>query len=105
MSNNLNTVLALAAGLIGGMLTRYIAPVTVSAQSQPPLEMRAQSFTLVDPTDRVIGSFTTEPSRGLAVPGPRDPAGLASARHIILRDSSGHVIWSTDGRVTPLSLK
>ncbi len=60
MYRNLTLVLALAAGLLGGFLSRYITLPSVQAQAQPPstLEIRAQHFSVVDPKGRVIGTFT-----------------------------------------------
>ena len=60
MNKTLTATLALAAGFIGGLLTRYIAPPVALAQNQAPItkEIRAQSFTLVDPSDHTVGTFT-----------------------------------------------
>ncbi len=58
MNRKLNLSLALAAGLLGGMLSRYIAPLPVLAQAGPPKELRAQSFVLVDDKNNVVGTFT-----------------------------------------------
>jgi hypothetical protein len=104
MNNKLTIVLSLGAGILGGMLTRYVAPPSVAAQDQAPVakEMRAQSFVLVDPSNRVVGTFMTEPSRSLRVDRLPEP-GEAIPRHVVLRDSGGRVIWSTDGRVMPLN--
>jgi len=42
----LNLTLTLAVGLLGGLLSRYVAPTVVRAQTQtpPPKEIRAQKF-------------------------------------------------------------
>ena len=37
MKSKLNIVFAVFAGLVGGMLTRYIAPQTAFAQNQTPV--------------------------------------------------------------------
>ncbi len=107
MNNKLTISLALGAGLIGGMLTRYVSPPTVSAQDQVslPKELRAQSFVLVDRTNNIVGTFMTEPSVGPRIAGPdsRQEPGAGVPRHVVLRDSSGRLIWNTDGRVMPLS--
>jgi len=59
MNNKINVALALAAGLAGGILTRYIAPQPAFAQDQAPVtkEIRAQNFTLVDSSGRAVGTF------------------------------------------------
>lgn len=73
MNNKLSIAIALLAGLLGGMLARYVAPPTAFAQNPTPVpkEIRAQSFTLVDPANRVVGTFTSD----LGAPTP--PAGVA----------------------------
>ena len=77
MNNKLTVSFALLAGLAGGMLTRFIAPAPVFAQtpfrcSAPaPAPMHAglsrkkfarESFTLVDQYGNVVGTFASEPS-------------------------------------------
>ena len=71
MNNKLSIALALVAGLLGGLLTRYIAPPATFAQNQAPItkEMRAQSFTLVDSSDHTLGVFTAEPALPTAAVG------------------------------------
>jgi hypothetical protein len=94
---NRNVVLALLAGLLGGMLTRYVAPPAAFAQNQarPTAEIRAESFTLVDSTDRAVGTFSTETQKGMPAFAPR---------RIVLRDPSGKILWSAGGSVLrPLS--
>ena len=60
MNKALTVATALVAGLVGGLLTRYVVPPAAFAQDQAPItkEIRAQSFTLVDIFDRSIGTFT-----------------------------------------------
>ncbi len=88
MKKHLNTTVALAAGLLGGLVSRYIAPPAAFAQSQPTAtkEVRAQSFVLVDPTGRTIATFAPEPSLTKAL--------LGSIR---LLDANGREIWSAGG--------
>lgn len=112
MNKKLSVAIALVAGLLGGLLTRYIAPPTTFAQKPAPVtkEIRAESFTLVDPMNRTIGTFTSEsaappPPPGVAPAPPPPPSGRGpSGPRIVLRDSNGHEIWSADGtpRVLPL---
>ncbi len=63
VNRKLNFVLPLVAGLLGGVLTRYIAPPAAFAQAPAPSpkEIRAQSFTLVDAGNRTAGTFSVEP--------------------------------------------
>jgi hypothetical protein len=91
MNKTLTVALPLAAGLLGGMLTRYIAPPAAFAQNPAPVakEIRAQSFTLVDSSDHTLGVFTAEPAS-------RNP-GNSTPRRIVLRDSHGREIWSAGG--------
>jgi hypothetical protein len=102
MNKTFMIALALGAGLLGGMLTRYIAPPAAYAQDQPAAkEIRAQSFTLVDQFDHTAGTFSYEPLPGARMTLPRPQFGgnqppvdrLAPGR-IVLRDASGHEIWS-----------
>ena len=111
MNKTFNVALALAAGLLGGQLTHYIAPLAAFAQVQVPpspvpgvansrpitKEIRAQSFTLVDQADHTVGTFMVEPTP----PVRRDSK--VGAR-IVLRDSYGREIWSAGGSaILPLS--
>jgi hypothetical protein len=47
----------LAAGLLGGMLSRYITPVPAFARALTQKEIKAQSFVLVDDKDNIVGTF------------------------------------------------
>ncbi len=82
----LNLALALASGLVGGVVSHYLAPQTVEAQSPaaPAAEVRARSFVLVNDKGEVVGRFSAEP-------GSR-PA-------IRLFDATGREIWSAEGPV------
>src|ERR1700674_27899 len=104
MDKTLSVALAVVAGLLGGVLTRYIAPPAAFAQNKAPAakEIRAQSFTLVDSSNRVAGTFTVDtpstepnalpPGAQPRVPSPR--GGGPSGTRIVLRDSNGREIWS-----------
>ena len=110
MNNKLSVAVALLAGLVGGMLTRYIAPPSVFAQTQNAQaqnsavtkEVRAESFTLVDQYGNVAGTFTAE-SMGAArifTPGDGSTPQMQLQRgpvRIVLRDAHGHEIWSAGG--------
>jgi hypothetical protein len=99
MFRKLTPVIALTAGLLGGLLSRYIAPAPVHAQAPAPAptEIQAQSFTLVDATGAVVGTFRPmlTPWRAL---------GRSRAEGVELVDPSGQVIWRAGGTlVRPLS--
>ena len=99
MNKTLTTALALLAGFMGGVLTHYIAPPVALAQNQAltTKEIRAQSFTLVDPSDHTVGTFTYEAGPAAFV-RPKTPP------RIVLRDSGGRELWSAGGTaVRPLS--
>ncbi|HTB18082.1 MAG TPA: hypothetical protein VK708_08185 [Bryobacteraceae bacterium] len=95
MKHKLTIALAFAAGLLGGLLARYINPQPAFAQAvQGPAatkEVRAQSFSVVDPGNHVIGTLTwrlpTEPIQENGIALPPIP-------QIVLQDATGHQIWS-----------
>ena len=93
-NRNLTVVLALAAGLLGGFLSRYITVPSVHAQAQSTdaLEIRSQRFTFVDPKGRVIATFTRAIPRqeGYGKTIPELPS-------IALVDPEGNQLWSAGG--------
>jgi hypothetical protein len=91
MYRNRTLILALAAGLLGGFLSRYISLPSVHAQAQPPavLEIKSQRFSLVDAEGRVLGTFTGAITK--------EPGGNALPR-ITLVDPAGRELWSAGGR-------
>ncbi|HWE49660.1 MAG TPA: hypothetical protein VG273_07725 [Bryobacteraceae bacterium] len=106
MPKKLQFILPLLAGLLGGILTRYIAPPVALAQTPPAVtkEVRAQSFTLVSPNDQTAGTFTAEPvpgmggrviihNRGL----PNQTTETIRPMRIVLRDPQGNELWSAGG--------
>jgi len=96
--NKMITVaLSPAAGLTGGLLTRYITPATAYAQASVTKEVRARSFTLVDDLDRPVGTFTIDPPLFGANPLPPSANGSSSIRRIVLLDNTGKEIWSAGG--------
>jgi hypothetical protein len=108
MTNKLTVVVALTAGLLGGLLTRYIAPPVAFAQDKPAVtkQVRAQSLTLVDASDRALGTFTAEPISNIVTINPRgaSPQTFIGPTRIVLRDANGNEIWSAGGgaRLRPL---
>ena len=79
----LTLALALGAGVLGGMLSRYVTPVTVLAQDQSsaPKDIRAQRFTLVNEQGIVLGVFGLDRSKQGSNPAIR------------LFDESGHEVF------------
>ena len=61
MSTRFTITLALAAGFMGGLATRYLRPTPVYAQAPAaPQEVRAQKFVLVDENGIARGVFGIE---------------------------------------------
>lgn len=75
--------LAFAAGLLGGVASRYLSPGLVYADSIPK-ELRAQRFVLVNEHGAVLGTLREEPL----------------GRPVFeLFDANGRQIWSAGGKV------
>lgn len=94
MNRALNLTLALTAGMLGGLLSHYLAPISVHAQAQPaaPKDIRAQSFVVVDVNNNVVGTFRASEGRQ---PG-RAPS-------VVLLDPDGRELWRGGGAtVRPL---
>jgi len=81
-------VLALASGLVGGVVSQYLMPSTVFAQAQKgaPKEIRAQNFVLVNNQGNPVGLFGFNP-QGKPI--------------IRLIDERGTVIWTTEVPLVP----
>jgi|HubBroStandDraft_1064217.scaffolds.fasta_scaffold40919_2 hypothetical protein len=84
MNPGLRLALTLSAGLLGGLLSRYIAPPAVLAQAGPQKELRAQSFVLVDEKNNVVGIFKPSESQN---------GGFGTTPTVVLMDRSGREIW------------
>jgi len=93
MTRSLNIGLALAAGVLGGLLSRNITVPSVHAQSQDPKELRAQSFTLTDSAGHVLGTFTTRPALPPGTRLPSDPR-IAVPSNVVLLGPAGNEMWS-----------
>ena len=108
MNRNLTVIFAVAAGFLGGLLSRYISLPAVHAQTATPapVELRAQRFTIVDGQGAAVGTFTVRSALALQSPGkvPQGP-GLVpqSPSRIVLLDQNGREIWSTGTSLKPLS--
>lgn len=84
--------LAVTAGLLGGLLSRYVALPSVHAQTQAPnaLEIRAQAFTLTDAQGHAMGTFTIRSDQGSLF-------GLPLPQRVVLLDPLGREIWTAGG--------
>ena len=74
--------LAFAAGLFGGIASRYLSPQTAHAESYPT-EVRSRSFVLINQQGVPIGTFSEESGR---------PS-------LKLYDTGGREIWSAGGEL------
>jgi hypothetical protein len=96
MRKHLNVALALLAGLLGGLISRYIAPPAVMAQNQTPVtnEVRAQSFVLVNSAGKTMATLAPDAYwQKVVTLNPNAP----SVGRIVLLDAGGHEIWSAGG--------
>ena len=80
--NKRSIVLSFAAGLLGGAISYYLSPELVHAESQAPIEFRAERFVLVSEKGTVLGTLCNESGR---------PS-------LKLFDEGGREIWSAGGR-------
>jgi hypothetical protein len=92
LNPRLTLTLSLAAGLLGGLFSRYVSPTTAQAQATAPIEIRAQKFTLVDQNGTVRGVFAVV----------EDPVRKGGYPLIQLFDIGGHEVWSTSPRTEKL---
>jgi hypothetical protein len=96
--NKLIILGAFAAGLVGGLASRFILPEPVQAQSTAPKQIRAQSFVVEDASGRIVGIFSANPVNPV---GP-----TASPASIRLLDLDGNEVWRAGGRqLRPLAQK
>jgi hypothetical protein len=86
----LNVLLALFAGLLGGIASPYLLPQQV--QTAVPNVLAAQRFVLVDSAGNPAGIF--------AVGTPPGQQGTA----IVLYDAEGREIWRASDTVRPLTV-
>lgn len=84
LNARLTLTLSLAAGVLGGLFSRYVSPTTAQAQTAP-IEIRAQEFTLVDQNGTVRGVFAVLD----------DPTRKGGHPVIQLFDIGGREVWST----------
>ena len=84
--NKKNLILSFAAALLGGIVSHYVTPQVVHAQSQtqPPKEIRAARFVLVNEKGLVLGTLCDE--------GGGRPS-------LKLFDERGQEIWSAGGKI------
>ena len=93
MNKTLTITLAFVAGLLGGLLARYVALPSVHAQAQAPsvVEIRAQAFTLTDAQGRAMGTFTLRSDQATSL------FGLPLPQRVVLLDPLGREIWTAGG--------
>jgi len=86
MNRKVNITLALVAGLLGGLASRYLTPTPVLAQAQAPVpkEIRAQRFVIVNERGVPLGMFGFD----------RDGVPMVK-----LIDEGGRTIWSSQPSV------
>jgi len=84
MNRPIILILALTAGLLGGLLSHFVisTPVHAQASQRSEKEFRAQSFTLVDENNKVVATF--KPSVELQQGKKFD---------VVLLDQNGREIW------------
>jgi hypothetical protein len=84
MNRSLHLAIAAAAGLLGGIVSTYLAPALVHAQTTPPVPamIAAQRFLLMSDKGQRLGEISV------------DSSGKSSIR---LFDTNGRVLWSAGG--------
>jgi hypothetical protein len=94
IKRTLTLTLSLAAGLLGGTLSRYVNPTTMFAQAQStaPKEIRAQRFTLVDENGKVRGVFAIENLPPVNVVDMEKGAGNAVTKQVEIKGAGEAVI-------------
>jgi len=94
---NLSVLVALVAGLTGGMLSHYIwTPVQADEESAQKV-VSARSFALVDPDGNTVGIFTTR-----KFPKGTDKAGT---RYVALFDAQGREVWRAADSLQPATVQ
>ncbi len=94
MNRTITLLLVLAMGFLGGLLSPLVISTPVHAQGTrgDAKEIRAQSFTLVDGDNRVVGTF--KPSVELQ----------GKKMDVVLLDQNGREIWRAGGGMALRSL-
>ena len=103
MNRKFHVVVAIAAGFLGSAIMQYAFGQNQAAVTK---ELRAESFVLVDAGNNVVGTFTSEPVPNavtIVTPG----AAPKVARHVVLRDAMGRIIWTPENptKLVPLSVR
>jgi hypothetical protein len=107
--NKMTVLIAFVAAVAGGVISRYVSPAPVmaqqaQAQSQAPMELRAQRFALVNADGSVVGIFMVDQPKDI-FPGAK-PMEVFTPPSIRLLDSNGKEIWRAGGSpVRNLALK
>ncbi len=98
---SIQIVFAVAAGFLGGLLSRYTAAPAVFAQDQVEMkpavvqELRARSFVLTNAQGETIATFKQ------ALPGRPAPGAYSGNSPLVaLEDNIGRTIWSAPSVAT-----
>jgi hypothetical protein len=94
----LNVLLALFAGLLGGIVSSHLLPQPERVQTAVPSVVAAQRFVLVDNAGNPAGIFAVGTPAG-----QRTPAGQQGTA-IVLYDAEGREIWRASDSVRPLTV-
>jgi hypothetical protein len=79
MKQGLILCLALYAGLLTGILSRYLFPTAAFAWSGAPRDVTPPSFVLVDEQNDIVGVL--------------QPSKLGSGETVVLLDRNGRELW------------
>jgi len=79
MKQGLILCLALCAGLLTGIVSRYLYPPAAFAWSGAPKEVKPRSFVLVDEQNDIVGVL--------------QPSKLGSGETVVLLDRNGREVW------------
>jgi hypothetical protein len=97
MRRLLRVAMCLAAGLSGGLISRYVNPPVAFAQDQQPptSEIRAQAFVLTDQSGKPLAKLVAGAG---AVQNPSKASWQLEPK-ILLLDMDGRQLWSAGGAV------
>jgi len=79
MKQELILCLGLCAGLLTGIVSRYLYPTAAFAWSGAPKEVTPRSFVLVDEQNDIVGVL--------------QPSKLGSGETVVLLDRNGRELW------------
>jgi hypothetical protein len=79
MKQGLILSLAMCAGLLAGIVSRYLFPTTSFLWSRAPKEITPRTFVLVNEQNDIVGLF--------------QPSKLGSGKTVVLLDRDGKELW------------